>query len=788
MRFKILLIFLSTVSCLKIGVLDTTGTHTAVVNNEIGAIQNIEIERVNGFDVDTVRAAKTGGVIAYIGGDQKRDAYALSKEMERETTPLISPAIRSQGTSFDLYNFVKTISASVEEFATRIVNYADQHNVSNIAVIHTDDAINNDLAVRITQSHDSISRTNRCMFYFMPKTEEQQSLLYQLIKKDLIELVIIASNSLDLTKSLVYDAMAKYQIHEGRVWMIAKLDSEQDLETEITVENVLILRQAASSLYREAALVMSSALEVFLASPPNPWSSENGTFLNTRITAAAQQRGRPGTQLRLYANNTWADTVTEVWPVSKSYNRTGVKPLEGVTLRMLFKITPPYLYEQSGAPAGYIAELERQLRILLGYTANIDLTFEPHNKAIEKIGNPYDIIIGDFSITKAREELYDFTLPFVETSDSMIMRFPTSTTNLFQFTEPFTRDVWFVWIGLWVLTGIMFFILGPETEELPETLNREDDVEERKVKYQQARERKMKRRIEKPEEKHDVEEEEAPDTNNPICFSMYQSFATMKDGFDGDTVSKSRMFFMVGLIFATLMFNTTYTAQLAALLATKDTAYAADSFREIRDGKKAISGVAVPLGSSNQVRFEDAMEIGNAATKEYIVSQSEEQMVQQILNDTAAIGIYDAIWVRWRATSSKDCKLIQHGPRWNRFGLGFGLRKESPFTSHFSNAILELRDHDEYINQLEDRFLIGPCEEIAPTGEDNNIEQVDIRGFIVIWSLVAFLFMLSVTYRKAEIVFIKREAYKRAFPLESKADSSSTSSTEEADDLDQPPV
>lgn len=63
-----------------------------------------------------------------------------------------------------------------------------------------------------------------------------------------------------------------------------------------------------------------------------------------------------------------------------------------------------------------------------------------------------------------------------------------------------------------------------------------------------------------------------------------------------------------------------------------------------------------------------------------------------------------------------------------KFGYGFGLQKNSPFTHHFSINVLELRQKG-YMETMKSKWLGGTCEEDET--DSRKFSSLDVRCFTI---------------------------------------------------------
>eukprot|EP01060_Flectonema_neradi_P017271 TRINITY_DN2413_c0_g2_i7.p1 TRINITY_DN2413_c0_g2~~TRINITY_DN2413_c0_g2_i7.p1 ORF type:complete len:772 (+),score=138.35 TRINITY_DN2413_c0_g2_i7:49-2364(+) len=735
-KLFILMLLLVTAGGLKIGVFDSNGgADTQQVISAVNGATNIEVEQISAVSIDSVRTAVAGGVVAFIGPDSAASVYAIQEEMKTQQTPLVSTALRRYETSFNDYTFVSSVQQPIQEFASKISQYAVTHKTENIAFVHDSSTDSLELASQLAHLHDLHPSINRIILLELPKiaTSNAFSDIFSSLKQHFIELVVVNGADVQVVGQLLEAAASVKELHVGRVWLAVQLQYNSVFEQTVLTENLMQLRQTNVPAY-DAGVILTSALST-ITNPSNPWD-QGGTLRKLIELEVLLQQLSP-LEFYICENSDWRRSSIEIWPLGEGNRKTDeVGPLEGITFRVLFMVVKPYVYRGGDTGSdftGFIVDFEERVREILGYDIVANYTTESYADSIKLAGNPYDIIFGDFTISQERQELYDMTQPFLETSDSMIMRAPEEKDIYLQWLKPFSYPVWIFWCL------ICFF---GAVAQIGDMEFQEEDEETRGKKIEKKGTKGMEN--EKDEKENEKENEDKCNIKLLLQFpqNLYIGFLRLikRRPHSG---SNSKKFLMMAFAIANMIFISTYTAQLAALLAEKDKYYFVNHFSEIRYGEVSLSEVVIPSSTSNQVRFEATMGIDTRSSKKgYVEVPSPEDIVTTLRNNEASVGIYDAIWTRWQATSSKDCDIVVHGNKWNHFGFGFALPKSSPYTSVITEAILDIRGDYDFITALEDRYFIGSCPE-SHVSAIGKVKKVDWSAFFMIWFIIGLCYTIS---------------------------------------------
>lgn len=119
---------------------------------------------------------------------------------------------------------------------------------------------------------------------------------------------------------------------------------------------------------------------------------------------------------------------------------------------------------------GYSIDLLHELSKLLDFNYTIQLVPDNRNDnhtgqwdriVAELLQRRADIAIGDLTITSKREQVVDFTAPFMNTGISILYTKPRVVPpSLFAFMGPFSLEVWICIVIAYVGVSVLLYILG----------------------------------------------------------------------------------------------------------------------------------------------------------------------------------------------------------------------------------------------------------------------------------------------------------------------------------------
>ncbi|KAL3313698.1 hypothetical protein Ciccas_007699 [Cichlidogyrus casuarinus] len=71
-----------------------------------------------------------------------------------------------------------------------------------------------------------------------------------------------------------------------------------------------------------------------------------------------------------------------------------------------------------------------------------------------------DLAIGSLTVTYDREQVIDFTTPFMSLALSVIIKKKASQSDIFQFMAPLSTSVWLSMLGAYLCVSILLFVIG----------------------------------------------------------------------------------------------------------------------------------------------------------------------------------------------------------------------------------------------------------------------------------------------------------------------------------------
>uniref|UniRef100_A0A182TZ79 Uncharacterized protein n=1 Tax=Anopheles melas TaxID=34690 RepID=A0A182TZ79_9DIPT len=332
-----------------------------------------------------------------------------------------------------------------------------------------------------------------------------------------------------------------------------------------------------------------------------------------------------------------------------------------------------------------------------------------------------DLAITDLTITSDRESAVDFTMPFMNLGISILYRKPTKEPpSLFSFMSPFSKQVWLYLGGAYMMVSMSLFILGrisPKEWDNPYPC------------------------IEEPEE-----------LENQFSFSNSMWFtigALLQQG--SEIAPKAPATRAVASIwwFFTLIMVSSYTANLAAFLTVEQVVSPISNAEDLAAAGGTIKYGAKRDGSTISF-FKDA-EYGTYAkmyqymmANQELLTSSNPEGLQRVKTENYAF-LMESTSIEYIV--ERECDVTQIGGLLDDKGYGIAMRKNSPYRSALSEAVLRLQEQG-VLTSLKRKWWKekrggGACSNTMEEGGALALELANVGGVFVllIVGCVAALFV-----------------------------------------------
>ena len=347
----------------------------------------------------------------------------------------------------------------------------------------------------------------------------------------------------------------------------------------------------------------------------------------------------------------------------------------------------------------------------------------------EIINGKADIALASFTISPARQNVIDFTQPFIDLGLTILMKTTkTDQAVFFSFLKPFTNTLWllialssiFVAFLLWFFSTFSPYGFYGRSVQTP---------------FHKAPKDYLKRR-------------HALRLTNALWSSLVYYVGQSADALH--PVSASGRLTVAMYWFAIIIILSTYTANLAAVLTIRSFNSPISGVEDLARQKEILYGT---VKNSQPEAFFMTSPIPSFVTM-YQFMKYHKTMVQDSEEGILKVkqGGYAFIWdsvVLEHVVHTSECgTLTTVGKLFGKIGYGLGLPKDSLYTKQISTVILELR-HKGYTDFLEQKWLRshGGCNQrVNDNGEaGSQITITDMAGvffLILAGSGLSFIVLL----------------------------------------------
>ncbi|KAL9893324.1 glutamate receptor ionotropic, kainate 2-like isoform 1-T1 [Glossina fuscipes fuscipes] len=290
----------------------------------------------------------------------------------------------------------------------------------------------------------------------------------------------------------------------------------------------------------------------------------------------------------------------------------------------------------------------------------------------EMVEGRADLAVTDLTITSEREEVIDFSIPFMNLGIGILYLKPQkSNPTTFSFMDPFSKEVW-IYLGLAYLgVSLCFFILGrlsPTEWDNPYPCVEEPDELENQFTI-----------------------------NNALWFT---TGALLQQGSEVAPKALSTRTVAAIWCFFTLIMVSSYTANLAAFLTIENPTSLLENVQDLSENKGGVQYGAKRTGSTRNFFLTSEEEIYKKmneymlAHPEYLTETNQEGLERvkssDVQNGKTYAFLMESTSIEYN--TQRECKLTKIGEALDEKGYGIAMVKNWPYRDKFNNALLELQE------------------------------------------------------------------------------------------------
>ncbi|CAD6992159.1 unnamed protein product [Ceratitis capitata] len=321
-----------------------------------------------------------------------------------------------------------------------------------------------------------------------------------------------------------------------------------------------------------------------------------------------------------------------------------------------------------------------------------------------------ELAISDLTITSEREEIIDFSIPFMNLGIAILYVAPKKkNTDIYSFMDPFSGEVW-VYLGLvYIGVSFCFFILGrlsPTEWDNPYPC------------------------IEEPDEL-----ENQFTLNNSFWFT---TGAFLQQGSEIAPKSLSTRTLASIWWFFTLIILSSYTANLAAFLTIEKPIGLIDDINDLANNEGGVEYGAKKTGSTRSFFLTSEHDVykkmNEFMTKNpHLLFETNLEGVQRVKSSTTYAFLMESTSIEYHIM--RECDLKKIGEPLDEKGYGIAMVKNFPFRDKLNNALLELQEQGALArlkNKWWNEVGAGVCKKKSDSGESAPLDLSNLGGVYLV--------------------------------------------------------
>ena len=412
----------------------------------------------------------------------------------------------------------------------------------------------------------------------------------------------------------------------------------------------------------------------------------------------------------------YSGTNTIIWPNNSLIPPTGQAMLQGVSLQICIIQSLQFtiitnVFDASGKNTtkytGYIPDLIDLLQAKIGFIPTIHLA--PLNQSYTdlikaSVGGPYDLIIGDVTVTASRRELVEFSSAIFDNSLRIIMRkSPDVNYDLLSFLKPFSRNLWLLILGACIYAGLLLCILEREDNK---------ELQDRSIVSQ-------------------------------IVKSLWYSFGNIVGyGVEYNVTTASGRLLTVGLYILSLILVASYTANLVSDLTIAKSKDIISGLDDIKSGKIPFNRIGIRIGTAGEDFY---LRQVSGGSRNYYLLHSTEEMYNSLLAGIIDVSFVDSGAAEYM-TNNVYCNLTLVGEGFDRGVFGIVTPKDWLYAQDLDVNILSLRESGDLDNLQNKWFGRKTCPDSFE--KSAGMEMESMGGLFLIFGVISVLSLLLFAWSK----------------------------------------
>uniref|UniRef100_A0AC35UDE0 Glutamate receptor n=1 Tax=Rhabditophanes sp. KR3021 TaxID=114890 RepID=A0AC35UDE0_9BILA len=337
----------------------------------------------------------------------------------------------------------------------------------------------------------------------------------------------------------------------------------------------------------------------------------------------------------------------------------------------------------------------------------------------ELINGHADMIVAPLKLNSERARDIDFSVPFMDTGISIIVKIRSGVLSATAFLEPFEYSTWAIIFFLAIQLSA-FAIFGFEWVS-PYSFN--------------------------------MGRYPPPGHRFSLCRSYWLVWATLFSASVSTDVPRSMVSRFMSLVWAAfgLTFLAVYTANLAAFMITRIQFHDLTGVEDYRlvdaaDQSPVFTFGTVENGNTHETMKRNWRRLNEFVTNKKFFVENVAAGIDAVRNDKLNAFIYDAVVLDYLAGKDANCELMMVGKWASMTGYGIGFPKNSPHLKAV-NKFLSQYAKDGYLERTQNFWITGACvrdgngqSQSAPLGIENFLSAFMLLGAGIVVGIICLGF------------------------------------------------
>ncbi|CAJ0943025.1 unnamed protein product, partial [Mesorhabditis belari] len=379
--------------------------------------------------------------------------------------------------------------------------------------------------------------------------------------------------------------------------------------------------------------------------------------------------------------------------------------------------------------SGYCVDLLNKLANDIGFTYTLyKVRDEKWGLKTEKgwngliadlINHKADMCVTSLKLNSERAKDIDFSIPFLDTGISIIVKIRSGVLSPTAFLEPFEYSTWVIILCVSIQGAALAIFIFEWVS--PYSFN--------------------------------MQRYPPPDHKFSLCRSYWLVWATLFSASVSTDVPRSAVSRCMALVWAAfgLTFLAVYTANLAAFMITRVQYYDLSGIHDPmliypEDQKPPFRFGTVDGGNTHETMKRNWHRMNDYVERNNFFVQNVSAGVEAVRNDQLDAFIYDAVVIDYMAGKDPNCELTRVGKWSSMTGYGIGFPKNSPYVQMVNQWMLQYQQNGD-LERLQNFWLNGACTrdghtqtQSAPLGVENFMSAFLMLGGGIIIALIVLGF------------------------------------------------